>query len=150
MTTKQQKTYHAKPSEITHDWVLVDANGQTLGRLASRVASIIRGKEKANFTPSADTGDFVIVINAEKIKVTGKKFDQKVYYRHSGYPGGLTATTYKQMMAKNPAEIIEKAVWGMVPHNSLGRKIIKKLKVYVGAEHPHQAQNPTPVTLQKE
>lgn len=147
MTTKQQKTYHAKPSDITHDWILVDANGQTLGRLASRVASIIKGKEKPNYTPSADTGDFVIVINAEKIQVTGNKVEAKTYYRHSGYPGGLTATTYKELQAKDPAQIIEKAVWGMLPHNSLGRKLIKKLKVYVGAEHPHQAQNPTAVTL---
>jgi large subunit ribosomal protein L13 len=147
MGVKTQNTYHAKPSEITNNWVVVDAADQILGRLSTRIASIIRGKEKANYTPSMDTGDFVVVINAEKIRLTGKKADQKKYYRHSGYPGGLKTTSFKEQMEKDPAKIIEMAVWGMLPKGSLGRKLIKKLKVYTGQEHPHKAQNPVAIPL---
>jgi large subunit ribosomal protein L13 len=132
----------AKPNEVQRDWYVVDAAGQTLGRLASEIAKILRGKHKPTFTPHVDTGDFVIVVNAEKVELTGKKLDQKKYYRHSGYPGGLKETTYRKLMDKKPELVIEKAVKGMIPHNKLGRQIIKKLKVYAGPDHPHQAQQP--------
>lgn len=135
-------TYMAKPNEVQRDWYVVDAAGQTLGRLASEIAKILRGKHKPTFTPHVDTGDFVIVVNAEKVELTGKKLDQKKYYRHSGYPGGLKETTYRKLMDKKPELVIEKAVKGMIPHNKLGRQIIKKLKVYAGPDHPHQAQQP--------
>ena len=140
-------TYMAKPNEVEQQWYLVDAADQTLGRLATKVAEILRGKHKPIFTPHVDTGDFVIVINAEKIKLTGNKWDQKKYYRHSGYPGGLKEMTYKQLLQKKPELIIEKAVKGMIPHNKLGRQIIKKLKVYAGPDHPHQAQQPKELEL---
>lgn len=136
------KTYSAKPSEITRDWWLVDATDVPLGRLASEVAQIIRGKHKPIFTPHIDTGDFVIVINAEKIRITGKKADQKTYFSHSGYIGGGKEKKYKQVLAERPEEIVGKAVKGMIPHNKLGRQVIKKLKVYAGSEHPHDAQDP--------
>lgn len=135
-------TYMAKPNEVQRDWYVVDAAGQTLGRLASEIAKILRGKHKPTFTPHVDTGDFVIVVNAEKVELTGKKLDQKKYYHHSGYPGGLKETTYRKLMDKKPELVIEKAVKGMIPHNKLGRQIIKKLKVYAGPDHPHQAQQP--------
>lgn len=141
------KTYSAKPGEVERKWYVVDAKGQTLGRLASRVASILRGKHKPQFTPHVDTGDFVIVINAEHVQLTGRKLDQKTYYRHSQYPGGLKQTKARDMLRTRPERMIELAVWGMIPHNSLGRRQIRKLKVYRGSEHPHQAQQPETLAL---
>lgn len=136
------KTYMAKPLEIERKWYVIDASGQTLGRLASEVASILRGKHKPTYTPHVDTGDFVIVINADKIVLSGNKLDQKMYRRHSGYPGGLKEMTYRNLLAKKPEKAIEIAVKGMLPKNRLGRKMFTKLKVYRGSEHPHQAQKP--------
>ncbi|MGO4890151.1 50S ribosomal protein L13 [Anaerobacillus sp. MEB173] len=135
-------TYMAKANEVDRKWYVVDAEGQTLGRLASEVASILRGKNKPTFTPHVDTGDFVIVINAEKIHLTGKKLTDKVYYRHSNHPGGLKQTTAGEMLAKRPDRMIELAVKGMLPKNTLGRAQGMKLHVYAGSEHPHQAQKP--------
>jgi large subunit ribosomal protein L13 len=140
-----QKTYIPKASEITPKWVLVDANGQTLGRLASKIASILIGKNKPSFTPGMDTGDFVVVINAERIAVTGNKLEDKYYYRHSGYPSGLTSISLKDQLAKHPDRVIRAAVWGMLPHNRYGRRILKKLKIYAGPKHPHAAQGPQPL-----
>lgn len=137
-----EKTYIPKPGEISHDWILVDANDQTLGRLATQIASMLLGKHKPIFTPGVDTGDFVVVINAERIRVTGNKLDDKIYYRHSNYPGGLKAISLRQQLAKHPERVIHSAVWGMVPHNKLGRRLIKKLKIYAGPDHPHEAQQP--------
>ena len=134
------KTFMASPATIDRKWYVVDAEGQTLGRLAAEVAKVLRGKNKPEFTPHIDTGDNVIVINAEKIKVTGKKLDQKVYYHHSDYVGGMKETTLREMMAKKPEQVIELAVKGMLPKGPLGRTMIKKLHVYAGAEHAHQAQ----------
>ena len=142
------KTYYAKPGEVQREWLLVDATDMTLGRLATAVAQILRGKNKPTYTPHVDTGDFVIIINAEKIKVTGKKVTDKVYYRHTLYPGGLKSETFQEAMAKHPERVIERAVKGMLPKNSLGRKIGKKLKVYAGPEHPHQAQQPRKIELE--
>jgi large subunit ribosomal protein L13 len=139
------KTYIPKAGEITQDWVLVDANDQTLGRVASQVSSILLGKNKPNFTPGMDTGDYVVVINCERIKVTGTKLTDKFYYRHSQYPGGITETSLKTQLRTHPDRVIRSAVWGMLPHNKFGRQIIKKLKVYAGPEHPHEAQKPKPV-----
>ena len=136
------KTYSAKPLEVERKWWVVDAEGQTLGRLASTVANILRGKNKPQYTPHVDTGDFVIVINSSKVIVSGNKETDKKYYRHSGYPGGLKVETFKSLMEKNPVAAVEKAVKGMLPHNTLGQEQFNKLKVYAGAEHPHQAQNP--------
>ena len=136
------KTYSAKPLEVERKWWVVDAEGQTLGRLATTVANILRGKNKPQYTPNVDTGDFVIVINSSKVKVSGTKETDKKYYRHSGYPGGLKVETFKSLMEKNPVLAVEKAVKGMLPHNTLGQEQFNKLKVYAGAEHPHQAQNP--------
>jgi large subunit ribosomal protein L13 len=141
------KTISAKPEAIEREWLVIDAEGQTLGRLATRVATILRGKHKAVFTPHVDCGDHVIVINADKIQVTGRKLDQKYYYRHSGYPGGLKKVSLRGQMDKNPAFVIETAVRGMLPKNRLGRKMIKKLRVYSGPNHPHQAQQPKPLEL---
>lgn len=138
------KTYSAKPLEVERKWWLIDAEGKTLGRLATLIANILRGKNKPHYTPNVDTGDFVIVVNAEKIHYTGKKATQKVYYRHSGYPGGFKSMTLKELLAKKPERVIEKAVWGMLPHHSLGRQQLQKLKVYAGLSHPHQAQSPVP------
>lgn len=135
-------TYMAKPQEVERKWYIVDAAGQTLGRVASEVASILRGKHKPEFTPHVDTGDFVIVINADKVKLTGKKLTKKIYYRHSLYPGGLKATTAGDMLKNRPTRMFELAVKGMLPKNSLGRQMFSKLKVYAGEEHPHQAQKP--------
>lgn len=135
-------TYIAKKADIDRKWYVVDAEGKTLGRLASEVAKVLRGKNKPIYTPHVDTGDYVIVINAEKIAVTGKKLDQKVYTHHSGYIGGLKETTLKEMLAKKPENVITHAVKGMLPKNALGRSMIKKLRVYAGAEHDHQAQKP--------
>jgi large subunit ribosomal protein L13 len=132
----------AKPAEVDRKWYVIDAEGQTLGRLASEVASILRGKHKAIYTPHVDTGDFVIVINADKIQMTGNKLNDKMYRHYSGYPGGLKEVTYGTLLAKKPEKAIETAVKGMLPHNRLGRAMYKKLKVYRGSEHPHQAQKP--------
>ena len=141
------KTYMANPDKIERKWYVVDAEGQTLGRLAAEVAKVLRGKNKPEFTPHIDTGDNVIVINAEKIKVTGKKLDQKIYYNHSDYVGGMKETTLREMMAKKPEQVIELAVKGMLPKGPLGRTMIKKLHVYAGAEHAHQAQKPEVLTF---
>ncbi|MBO8169423.1 MAG: 50S ribosomal protein L13 [Thermoanaerobacteraceae bacterium] len=135
-------TYMAKPNEVERKWYVVDATGKTLGRLASEVAKVLRGKHKPTFTPHVDVGDFVIVINAEKVKLTGKKLQQKKYYRHTGYPGGLKTIDYDTLLQENPEKAVQLAVKGMLPHTRLGRKMLKKLKVYRGAEHPHQAQKP--------
>lgn len=136
------KTYMAKPGEVQQKWYIIDAAGKPLGRLATEVARILRGKHKPTFTPHVDTGDFVIVINAEQAVLTGDKLNQKIYYRHSGYPGGLKETKYADLMRDKPERAVEKAVKGMLPHNRLGAQQVKKLKVYRGAEHPHQAQQP--------
>jgi len=136
------KTWNAKPGEIERDWQLVDAEGQTLGRLATRIADTLRGKDKPQYTPHVDTGDYVVVVNAEKVAVTGKKLDDKRYYRHSGYPGGLRSRTLREQLDRRPEEVIRKAVKGMLPRNRLGRAQLRKLKIYAGPEHPHTAQAP--------
>jgi len=141
------KTYMAKPEDCSRDWYVVDASDQVLGRLASQVAMRLRGKHKPVFTPHMDTGDFIIVVNAEKVKLTGRKLDQKMYWRHSGYPGGIRGTTARRLMEQKPEEVVRQAVRGMLPKNRLGRKLLKKLKVYAGPEHPHQAQQPESLTL---
>ncbi|MDH5505926.1 MAG: 50S ribosomal protein L13 [Anaerolineae bacterium] len=140
-----EKTYYPKAGEITRDWYVVDANGQNLGRLASKIAKVLIGKHKPNFTPGVDNGDFVVVINCERITVTGNKLEEKKYYRHSGYPGGLKEISLRHQLERFPDRVITKAVWGMVPHNKHGRKLMKKLKVYAGTDHPHAAQNPQPL-----
>lgn len=140
-----QKTYVPKAGDHQEEWVLVDANDQNLGRLATLIARAILGKNKPSFTPGVDMGDFVVVINAERIAVTGNKMDDKVYHHHSGYPGGIKNITLRQQLEKHPDRVIRAAVWGMLPHNKLGRKLIKKLKIYAGPEHPHAAQNPRPL-----
>jgi large subunit ribosomal protein L13 len=142
-----KKTYSAKPQEIERTWYLVDATDQTLGRLATRVATILRGKHKPCYTPHIDCGDYVIVINAEKVHVTGKKLEDKLYHRHSGYLGGLTTIPLGRMLQRHPTRAIEIAVRGMLPKNKLGRHMLKKLRVYAGAEHPHEAQQPEPLEL---
>jgi large subunit ribosomal protein L13 len=134
------KTYSVKAKDIERRWHVIDASGQTLGKLATQVANLLMGKHKPMYTPHMDTGDFVIVVNATKVKVTGKKPKQKIYYRHSGYPGGIKAETYEELMAAHPTRVIGHAVKGMLPHNRLGRAMYKKLKVYTGDSHPHQAQ----------
>ncbi|GAA0963398.1 MULTISPECIES: 50S ribosomal protein L13 [Frigoribacterium] len=141
------RTFSPKPADVQPNWLIIDANDVVLGRLASHVAALLRGKHKPTFAPHMDMGDFVIVINADKVALTGSKLAEKLYYRHSGYPGGLTATTYSEMVEKHPTRAVEKAIRGMLPKNSLGRAQIKKLKVYAGAEHPHAAQQPTVYTL---
>ena len=141
------KTYTAKPGEIERRWYVVDAEGQTLGRLATRIADTLRGKNKPQFTPHVDTGDFVVVVNAEKIQVTGKKLDEKMYYRHSGYPGGLKQRTLREQLERRPTEVIRLAVRGMLPKNKLAARQITKLKVYAGPEHPHEAQAPQPLEV---
>jgi large subunit ribosomal protein L13 len=138
------KTYTAKPGEIARDWYVVDAEGQTLGRLATQIADTLRGKGKPQYTPHVDTGDFVVVVNAEKIMVTGQKLDQKRYYRHSGYPGGLHSRTLREQLDRRPTEVLRKAVKGMLPRNRLARRQLTKLKIYSGPEHPHAAQSPKP------
>jgi large subunit ribosomal protein L13 len=141
------KTYVTKPAEVERNWYVVDAEGQTLGRLATRVATVLRGKHKPSYSPAVDVGDYVIVVNAEKIQVTGRRMDQKMYYRHSGYVGGLTQITLRQQLERNPERVIGEAVRGMLPKNALGRKMVKKLKVYAGPDHPHQAQQPEQMEL---
>lgn len=142
------KTYTAKPDDITHTWWLIDAEGQTLGRIAASIANLLRGKHKPTFTPHIDTGDFVVVVNAEKIGFTGKKGEQKIYYQHSGYPGGLKKTSLNKLLAEKPEQVLERAVRGMLPHNKLGRQQFTKLKVYTGPNHPHEAQKPVAFTQQ--
>jgi large subunit ribosomal protein L13 len=139
------KTWTAKTHEIERRWYVVDAEGQTLGRLATRIADTLRGKRKPEYTPHIDTGDFVVVVNAEKIAVTGNKLEQKIYYRHSGYPGGLRERTLAEELRRRPTEVLRKAVKGMLPRNRLARQQITKLKIYAGPEHPHQPQNPEPL-----
>jgi large subunit ribosomal protein L13 len=141
------KTYNAKPGEIAREWYVVDAEGQTLGRLATQIADVLRGKRKAAYTPHVDTGDFVVVVNAEKIAVTGTKLDDKMYYRHSGYPGGLKARPLRVQLERRPAEVLRKAVKGMLPKNRLARQQLGKLKIYAGPEHPHEAQAPKPLDV---
>lgn len=141
------KTYAAKPGDVDRQWYVVDAAGQTLGRLATKIAAVLRGKHKPTFTPHLDTGDYVIVVNADKIVVTGRKMTDKVYYRHTGYPGGLRETNLQTMLQKKPEKVIELAVWGMLPHNRLGRRLIRKLHVYAGDKHPHEAQRPTTLVI---
>ncbi|NLA58240.1 MAG: 50S ribosomal protein L13 [Firmicutes bacterium] len=138
------KTYMAKPADVQQNWYVIDAEDKVLGRLAAEIATVLRGKNKPQFTPHVDTGDFVIVVNAEKVKLTGKKMDQKLYRWHTGYPGGLRSRTAAEMLAKKPEEVIRRAVWGMMPKNTLGRNQMKKLKVYAGPDHPHTAQKPQP------
>ena len=140
-------TYMAKNETVERNWYVVDAAGKTLGRLASEIAQYIRGKHKPTFTPHVDMGDYVIVVNAEKVKLTGKKWDDKKHYSHTNHPGGINEITYRELRAKDPEFIIEKAVKGMLPHNKLGRKMVKKLKVYSGPKHPHQAQQPEKLEL---
>jgi len=140
-----EKTYYPKANELKQDWVLVDANDQYLGRLATKIAYLLLGKHKPNFTPGVEVGDFVVVVNAEQIRVTGNKLTEKFYYRHSNYPGGLKAISLKQQLIEHPDRVIRSAVWGMLPHNRLGRQLIKNLKVYAGPNHPHEAQKPKPV-----
>jgi large subunit ribosomal protein L13 len=144
------KTYIPKAGDITHEWYLVDANGQNLGRLSTQIASILLGKHKPTFTPGMDTGDFVIVVNCERIRVTGNKMEDKMYYHHSGYPGGLKSVKLRDQLVRNPERVIRSAVWGMLPHNKYGRKLMKKLKIFVGPDHSHEAQQPKPWDLGKE
>jgi large subunit ribosomal protein L13 len=141
------RTFSPKANDIQRQWHVVDASDVVLGRLASQVAVLLRGKHKPIFAPHVDTGDFVIVVNAEKIALSGKKLEQKYAYRHSGYPGGLTAVSYGDLLAKHPERAVEKAVKGMLPKNTLGRQMLRKLKVYAGPEHPHEAQQPTPFEI---
>jgi large subunit ribosomal protein L13 len=141
------KTWTAKPGEIERRWYLVDAEGKTLGRLATQIADTLRGKGKPQYTPHVDTGDFVVVVNAEKVVLTGKKLDDKIYYRHSGYPGGLRERTAREQLERRPTEVLRKAVKGMLPKNRLARQQINKLKIYAGPEHPHEAQEPKPLEL---
>ncbi|NTW28361.1 MAG: 50S ribosomal protein L13 [Coriobacteriia bacterium] len=142
------KTYHAKTGEVEREWLVVDATDVVLGRLASQIAQILKGKTKPQYTPHVDTGDFVIVVNAEKIRLTGNKAETKIYYSHSGFIGGLKEVSYERMLAKHPERIIEKAVKGMLPKNTLGRAMNRKLKVYAGPNHPHAAQKPREITLE--
>lgn len=140
-----QKTLSAKPADVQHDWVIVDADGEILGRLATRIADALRGKGKTNFTPHVDTGDYVVVINCDRIRVTGQKLDQKIYYRHSGYPGGLRERTLAEQLERDSTEVVRHAVKGMLPKSKLGAAQLRKLKLYRGADHPHEAQQPRPL-----
>ena len=137
-----QKTYSAKPGEIDRKWYVADADGETLGRLATRIADQLRGKTKPQYTPHVDTGDFVVVVNCERVRVTGRKLEQKRYYRHSGFPGGIKERTLAEQLARRPEDVIRHAVKGMLPRNRIGRAQIKKLKIYAGPSHPHEAQQP--------
>ena len=143
------KSYMARPLEVERKWHVIDAEGQTLGRLATEIARLLRGKNKPQYTPHVDTGDFVVVVNAEKVVVTGKKAEQKLYYRHTGYPGGLRETSYEVMLERKPTEILRKAVRGMMPRTRLGRQQFRKLKIYAGSEHPHEAQSPEPYEVKR-
>ena len=142
------KTYQAKPLEVEREWLVIDAENQVLGRIAAKAAMLLKGKHKPQYTPHVDTGDFVIVINADKIKVTGTKITSKEYYRHSGFPGGLKCETFAEAMQKHPERVIEHAVYGMLPKNTLGRAMGKKLKVYAGPDHPHAAQAPRQIEVE--
>ena len=142
------KTYNAKPGEIVREWYLVDAEGKTLGRLATVIADTLRGKNKPQYTPHVDTGDFVVVVNAEKVNVTGNKLDQKLIHRHSGYPGGIRQRTFGDLMDRRPTEAVRRSIRGMLPKNRLGRAQISKLKIYAGPTHPHSAQKPQPLALE--
>ena len=141
------KTVSTRPQDVDRTWYVVDAENKTLGRLATEIASRLRGKHKPEYTPHVDTGDYIVVVNADKVRVTGRKFNDKNYYRHSGYPGGIKSMAFKDMQERHPGRVIEIAVKGMLPKNPLGRAMFKKLKVYAGAEHPHAAQQPTTYTL---
>jgi large subunit ribosomal protein L13 len=141
------RTFSAKRADVQRKWYLVDAEGKTLGRLATRVASVLRGKHKPTFTPHLDTGDHVVIVNAEKIRLTGDKLHKKTYYRHSGYPGGLKSETAEDVLQRKPAALVERAVKGMLPKNSLGKQMGRKLNVYAGPSHPHKAQQPQPLTI---
>ena len=141
------RTFSPKPSDVQRQWHLIDATDVVLGRLAAQTATLLRGKHKPIYAPHVDTGDFVVIVNAGKVALTGAKRDNKIVYRHSGFPGGLRATSYDELLAKNPRRVVEKAVKGMLPHNTMGRKMLSKLKVYAGPEHPHQAQKPVPFTI---
>ena len=141
------RTFSPKPADVQHDWLVIDATNVVLGRLASHVAALLRGKHKPTFAPHMDMGDHVIILNADKVALTGSKLTQKMAYHHSGYPGGLSATSYENLMENNPVRAVEKAIRGMLPKNNLGREQMSKLKVYAGGEHPHQAQQPKPYTL---
>lgn len=143
------KTISAKGHEVKRDWFVVDASNQTLGRLATEIARRLRGKHKAEYTPHVDTGDYIVVINAEKVTVTGRKFTDKMYHHHTGFPGGIKSVNFQKMQAKNPAKIIELAVKGMLPKNPLGREMYRKMKVYVGSEHPHTAQQPKQLEIEE-
>jgi large subunit ribosomal protein L13 len=143
------KSYMARPLEVERKWHVIDAEGQTLGRLATEIARLLRGKNKPQYTPHVDTGDFVVVVNAEKVVVTGKKAEQKIYYRHTGYPGGLRETSYEVLLERKPTEILRKAVRGMMPRTRLGRQQFRKLKIYAGPEHPHEAQSPEPYEVKR-
>ncbi len=143
------KTYVANANDRERNWLVVDATGQTLGRLATQIADALRGKRKAAYTPHVDTGDFVVVVNAEKVAVTGKKMDEKLYYRHSGYPGGLRSRTLREQLDRQPTEVLRKAVKGMLPRNRLSRAQLRKLKIYAGPDHPHEAQAPKPLPLEE-
>jgi large subunit ribosomal protein L13 len=146
VTKVQQKTYYPKAAEIQRDWVLFDANGQTLGRLAARIAHVLLGKHKPTFTPGVEMGDFVVVVNTERVTVTGtrteSKLTSKIYYSHSGYPGGLKSISLRDQLLQHPDRALRDAVWGMLPHNRMGRATLKRLKIYAGPNHPHQVQNP--------
>lgn len=141
------RTFSPKPADVRREWLLIDATDVVLGRLAAHAAALLRGKHKTTFAPHMDMGDHVIIVNADKVVLTGSKLAQKMDYRHSGYPGGLTATSYQDLMEKNPVRAVEKAIRGMLPKNTLGREQMSKLKVYTGGEHPHQAQQPKPFTI---
>ncbi|MCZ6531054.1 MAG: 50S ribosomal protein L13 [Chloroflexi bacterium] len=141
------KTYYPKPEDLESQWLLVDADGQTLGRMASRISAILLGKGKPTVTPGVDTGDFVIVVNASKIHVTGDRLDQKMYYRHSGYPGGLRVIPLREQLKRAPEKVIRSAVWGMLPHNRYGRRLLKKMRVYSGPDHPHRPQKPVRIEI---
>ena len=143
------KTYYPKASEIDRKWFVVDANGENLGRLATRIAAVLLGKHKPTFTPGVEMGDYVVVVNAERVTVTGtrttSKMDSKVYYRHSGYPGGLKSVSLRDQLQKHPDRVVRAAVWGMLPHNRMGRSLLKRLKIYAGPDHPHGMQQPQPL-----
>ena len=141
------RTWTGKTAEIEREWFVIDAEGQTLGRLASRISPILKGKHKPTYMPHLDCGDFVVIVNAEKVHVTGRKLDQKFYHRHSGYPGGLTSISLRDQLAKHPERVLQAAIKGMLPKNKLGRRMLKKLKVYAGSDHPHQAQQPKKLAL---
>ena len=145
--SESQKTYSPSGKDIDRQWYVVDADDKVLGRLATGIARVLRGKHKPVYTPHLDMGDHVIVINAKRVRVTGKKAEQKVYYRHTGYPGGIRSTPFSRMIKEHPDRVLKKAVWGMLPHNALGRKMLKKLKVYAGADHRHSAQQPQVLDL---